>query len=65
MSDPAKEKCARPENHQLHICQLKKKGMSEEILARTETPGFICHNCNAVANKAEDLCNCSPFVKKT
>lgn len=64
MSEPVNNKCTNPDHHHLHICQLKKEGLSEEISARSEDPGYICHNCNAVANRAEDLCNCSPFVKR-
>ena len=65
MSESAKNECAHPEHHHLHICQLQKAGLKEEISVRTDNPGFICHNCNAIANRAEDLCNCSPFAKKT
>lgn len=64
MSESAKNECFHPDSHSLHICQLKKAGLSAEILARSNDPGYICHNCNAVANRAEDLCNCSPMRKK-
>ena len=64
MSDPVKDECAHPAHHHLHICQLKKKGLAEDIATRCDDPGYICHNCNAMANRAEDLCNCSPLVKK-
>jgi len=65
MSDSAHNDCTHPETHHLHICQLRKKGLQQEIAARSDNPGFICHNCNATANRAEDLCNCSPFVKRS
>jgi len=64
MSESVKRKCVHPEQHHLHICQLKKAGRKEVVSALTDNPGFICHNCNVLANKAEDLCNCSPFAKK-
>jgi hypothetical protein len=64
MSNAETSGCNHPEHHQLHICQLKKKGLNEEVSVRTSEPAFVCHNCNAVANKAEDLCNGSPFVNK-
>lgn len=64
MSDSSNE-CAHPGFHHLHICQLKKKGLSSELAARTNNPAYICHNCNATANNAEDLCNCSPFVSRS
>ena len=56
--------CKNSAKHQLHICQLKKQGLQEEVAARTNDPGYLCHNCNASANQAEDLCNPSPFVKR-
>ena len=64
MSETAKHDCKNSAEHQLHLCQLKKKSLSEEIAARTHDPGYLCHNCNASANQAEDLCNPSPFVKR-
>ena len=64
MSETAENSCKNTAGHQLHICQLKKKGLREEVAARTNDPGFLCHNCNASANQAEDLCNPSPFVKR-
>ncbi len=64
MSETTKSNCENLAEHQLHICQLKKKGLREEEAARTNDPGYLCHNCNASANQAEDLCNPSPFVKR-
>ena len=64
MSETTKSCCNNEAEHQLHICQLKKKGLLEEVAARTDDPGYLCHNCNASANQAEDLCNPSPFVKR-
>ena len=63
MTETAKAACSNPATHHLHICQLKKQGLREEAAARSNDPRYICHNCNATANRAEDLCNCSPFVK--
>jgi hypothetical protein len=56
--------CRSPRDHQLHVCQLKKQGLTEELAARTDSPAFTCHNCNALANRAEDLCNPSPLPVK-
>jgi len=64
MSETGKSDCRNQAGHQLHLCQLKKKGLLEEISARTNAPGYICHNCNAAANHAEDLCNPSTFMKR-
>ena len=64
MSGIVKNDCTNLTEHQMHICQLKKKSLQEEISARTDNPSYLCHNCNASANQAEDLCNPSPFVKR-
>ena len=64
MSVAAEKDCANRAEHQLHLCQLKKKGLQEEVTARSDNPGYLCHNCNASANQAEDLCNPSPFIKR-
>jgi hypothetical protein len=64
MSDQDGTECRHQSEHQAHLCQLKKKGLTREIAARTNAPGYICHNCNAAANRAEDLCNPSPFIKR-
>ncbi len=65
MTDPDKTDCTNQSGHQMHICQLKKKGLSQEISERTSNPGYLCHNCNASANRAEDLCNPSPYIKRS
>lgn len=64
MSETVETDCKNKRKHQLHICQLRKKGIQQEVAARTGRPGFICHNCNAEADNAEDLCNSSPMVKR-
>ena len=57
MSGIVKSDCTNRAGHQMHICQLKKKGLQEEISARTDNPSYLCHNCNVSSNQAEDLCN--------
>jgi len=57
MSGIVKNDCTSLTEHPMHICQLKKKGLQKEVSARTDAPGYLCHNCNASANQAEDLCN--------
>ncbi len=65
MSNPTKQPCRDAARHNLHICQIKAQGLQDELAGRTDEPGFICHNCNAVANRAEDLCNASPLLHRT
>lgn len=64
MSGATQTDCKNREDHQLHLCQLKKRGLSAEIAVRTDDPGYLCHNCNASANQPEDLCNPSPLIKR-
>ena len=64
MSGIVKSDCTNLAEHLMHVCQLKKKGLQVEVSARTDNPCYLCHNCNASANQAEDLCNPSPFVKR-
>jgi len=64
MSGIEKKDCTNQGEHQMHICQLKKKGLQVEISVRTDNPGYLCHNCNASANQAEDLCNPSSLPDK-
>ncbi len=49
--------CREQEKHPCHLCEMKKKGMLDEIREHSQDPAYVCHNCNAVADRAEDLCN--------
>lgn len=64
MSGTTKTACINKEGHELHLCELKRKGLSAEIAVRTDDPEYLCHNCNATANQLEDLCNPSPLIKR-
>jgi hypothetical protein len=60
---PASSVCRDPVLHHLHFCNLKKKGLTEEIAARSQAPAYVCHNCGARADREGDLCNASPLLK--
>lgn len=49
--------CTNPGQHPLHLCRLKRLGRFEDIEKRSRAPLFVCHNCNALADHAADLCN--------
>lgn len=53
--------CRNPELHHMHYCKLRKKGLTDEIAARTQAPAWVCHNCDARADREDDLCNPSPL----
>jgi len=55
--------CSDPARHHLHFCKLNKKGLHEEIAARSQAPAYVCHNCGARADREADLCNASPLTK--
>lgn len=60
---PASAICRDPALHDMHLCKLKKKGLTEELAARTTAPAFVCHNCGARADRENDVCNPSPLPK--
>ncbi|HKJ05198.1 MAG TPA: hypothetical protein VJ974_06335 [Geopsychrobacteraceae bacterium] len=49
---------------QLHMCELKAKGLMEEIDRRSTDPTVVCGKCLAKANRPEDLHNPRPLKKK-
>ena len=55
--------CRDPSLHDVHLCKLKKKGLSEELAARCRKPAYVCHNCGARADREGDVCNPSPLPK--
>lgn len=50
---------------QLHMCELKARGLMEEIDRRSSDPTVVCGKCLAKANKPEDLHNPRPLAKKS
>ena len=49
---------------QLRMCELKARGLMEEIDRRSGNPTVICGKCMAKADKPEDLHNPRPLQKK-
>lgn len=49
---------------QLKMCELKAKGMMEEIDRRSSKPTVVCGKCGAKANLPEQLHNPRPIAKK-
>jgi len=48
----------------LKICQLRAKGLMEEIDRRSDKPTVICNKCGAKANQPEQVHNPRPLKKK-
>jgi hypothetical protein len=64
MSERAKTECKDLDGHHLHLCQSKKKGLAQRASVSDNGPGYICHNCNEIANRAEELCNPSLLIRR-
>ena len=50
---------------ELKMCQLKAKGLMEEIDHRSTKPTVICNKCGVKANQADQVHNPLPLKKKT
>ena len=51
------KRCLAPEQHQLHVCELKARELNEEVRRLfKETAHFTCANCAAKVNRAESVC---------
>lgn len=59
MSDESK--CQVPEEHHLHLCELKAKPHKAELDELFEDPKFVCTNCGGRVNRAENLCAPKPL----
>jgi hypothetical protein len=49
---------------QLKLCELRVKGLMEEIDRRSTNPSVICGKCGAKANDPKDLHNPRPLAKR-
>jgi len=49
--------CVDPEQHHLHICELKAKELNDEVRRLFAEPAhFACTNCGAKVSRAENVC---------
>lgn len=49
---------------QLKMCELKAKGLMEELDRRSTRPTVVCGKCGAKANEAQSLHNPRPLPTK-
>lgn len=50
--------CVDPDQHHLHICELKAKEMHGDVRRLFEEPGkFACTNCGVKVGRAENVCD--------
>ncbi len=48
--------CTMPEVHPDHLCRLMEEGRTAEIAVLASSPAYLCANCGARANHAQNLC---------
>jgi hypothetical protein len=53
--------CSNPENHKVHMCELKLAGKKKEVKKMEANPAFICGNCGNVSNSEGGLCAPGPL----
>ena len=53
--------CTNPENHTMHMCELKAAGQTAEVEKFGKNPSFVCGNCGNEANTAGALCAPGPL----
>ncbi|PLX84027.1 MAG: hypothetical protein C0617_09400 [Desulfuromonas sp.] len=56
-----KTHCQAPQEHELHLCELKAKPHKADIDKLFENPKFVCTNCGGRVNRAENLCSPKPI----
>ena len=44
------------DNHQMHMCALKRQGLQEAIEQCSDKPTVQCKSCGAKANSSKNLC---------
>lgn len=52
--------CRNPDNHKIHMCELRLAGQTEKIKELQKNPKFICGNCGTTANVEGALCAPGP-----
>ena len=52
--------CTNPENHKIHMCELKTAGKTDEVAALEKEPKFVCNNCGNKSNSEGSLCAPGP-----
>ncbi len=53
--------CRNPENHAMHMCELKSAKKTAEIEKYAKDPQYICGNCGNTANDKGALCAPGPL----
>lgn len=49
--------CTRPEEHHLHLCELKGRLPKGELAPLLKNPKFVCANCGGRTGSGRNLCD--------
>ncbi len=55
--------CKNPENHKVHICELKLAKKLAQVEKLEKNPAFTCNNCGNLSNAEGALCAPGPLDK--
>lgn len=53
--------CTNPDNHKVHLCELKSANNIDKVKKFEENPQYICGNCGNTANIQGALCAPGPL----
>jgi len=48
--------CDKPEEHHLHLCELKRTAPKAEVATLCKNPKYVCANCGGRTNRGRNLC---------
>lgn len=48
--------CTHPEEHHLHLCELKARLPKSELDPLLKNPKYVCANCGGRTNRGGNLC---------
>lgn len=55
------KRCSCEEGHQGHICVLRGKGLTDEIVRLAVSPTHVCFTCGAEVNSPKNVCQPVPL----
>ena len=62
----AEEKsCDKPEEHHLHLCELKISAPHAEVAKLCKNPKYVCANCGGRTNRGRNLCRPNALKAET
>lgn len=56
--------CKNPDNHEMHMCELKAGNRNDEVEKLEKNPKYVCGNCGNTASEIGALCAPGPLENK-